>query len=304
MNKNFFQYLPVPPEMENWGLYVMSLGYSKVGSFEHYPQGRHPASHELTWNRGRTLNDYYLVFISKGEGVFSTGISNIENIEAGTCLFLYPKVWHRYKPVEKVGWEEYWIGFNGPFARHIMHQCFCQLKKPMLNIGFKTDLLVLLHKMFDVIKASFLGYPQQLSGLLMQLLGMLHTKMRFDEDKATPQEKLIAKAKFLIQESFENSLDMQTLARQLPMGYSTFRKQFKIMVGESPNQYHQRLRVERAKELLGSTVLNINEIADKTGFESIYHFSKLFKTKTGVSPSEYRKKYTVMPQPVMTASSS
>jgi AraC-like DNA-binding protein len=99
---------------------------------------------------------------------------------------------------------------------------------------------------------------------------------------------LIAKATFIIQESFENAIDMEKLANELPMGYSSFRKAFKRITGESPNQYHLNLRLNRAKDLLTSTLLNINEIADHTGFDSVFYFSKLFKKKNGVSPKYYR----------------
>ena len=82
---------------------------------------------------------------------------------------------------------------------------------------------------------------------------------------------------------------MENLARQLPMGYSSFRIAFKKICGESPNQYHLKLRLNRAKDLLTTTALNINEVADQTGFESVYYFSKVFKKKMGVSPNAFRK---------------
>lgn len=292
MDKNFFKYLSVSPKEDKWGLYITALGRSFVKSFEDYPQGRHPHTYELTWNRGRTLDDYFLVFISKGEGVFSSANCPTKKVEAGTCFFLYPRVWHRYKPEPQIGWEEYWVGFNGPFADYIMKNNFYHPEDPFIHFGLETEMLVIFTKMVDLIKSSFLGYQQQLAGLLIQLLGLIHTTTKVDIKKSSPTEQLIAKAKFLIQESFERPLDVEVLATELPMGYSAFRKQFKMITGESPHQYHQRFRLERAKELLTTTLLNINEIADQTGFESVYHFSKLFKAKTGVSPSIYRSDNT------------
>ena len=97
------------------------------------------------------------------------------------------------------------------------------------------------------------------------------------EDSHDATAKLISKAKFMLEESLDKPVDMEKLVRGLPMGYSKFRKAFKISTGESPNQYHLNLRLNRAKGLLTSTALNINEVASQTGFESLFYFSKLFK---------------------------
>ena len=102
------------------------------------------------------------------------------------------------------------------------------------------------------------------------------------------KSKLISKAKFLLQESIENPINLEEMVKELPMGYSKFRKSFKEMTGISPNQYHLDLRLDKAKELLASTNLTINEIAYKTGFGSIFYFSRLFKKKNGVSPKWFR----------------
>jgi len=65
---------------------------------------------------------------------------------------------------------------------------------------------------------------------------------------------------------------------------------FKKYTGVSPAQYHLQLRIIRAKELLVSTDKNISEIGIQLGFQNVYHFSMLFKKKTGMSPSEFRKR--------------
>jgi transcriptional regulator GlxA family with amidase domain len=72
------------------------------------------------------------------------------------------------------------------------------------------------------------------------------------------------------------------------MGYSKFRKLFKEETGVSPHQYYLNLRIDRAKSLLQTTELNVNEVAFQSGFESEYYFSKFFKKKVNLSPTEYR----------------
>lgn len=288
MSQNYFKYLNVTPFEFNWGMYVTTVGCSRVEPNDQYPNQVHPESHRLTWNRGRILNDYYVVFISKGKGTYGSAHNELQEVVAGNCFLLYPEVRHRYKPDPNHGWEEYWVGFNGTYMEYLMGKGLFDRNKPIVDLGFNADILILYKKLIDTIQASLVGYPQQVAGVVMQILGLVSQRSRYNAGGNDPVAQLIAKAKFILQESFENALDMEKLATQLPMGYSAFRKAFKKATGQSPNQYHLHLRMERARNLLLVTTLNINEIADQTGFESIFYFSKLFKKKHGVSPKNYR----------------
>ncbi|MEJ7912538.1 MAG: AraC family transcriptional regulator, partial [Chitinophagaceae bacterium] len=97
--KNYFKYLHITPLEEKWGFYVTTVGYAKVNPNQQYPNNEeHPQTHSLNWNNGRILNAFYVVFISKGRGTFESAKTGPTSISAGTCFFLYPGVWHRYKP--------------------------------------------------------------------------------------------------------------------------------------------------------------------------------------------------------------
>ena len=72
-----------------------------------------------------------------------------------------------------------------------------------------------------------------------------------------------------------------------------FRRCFKKEVGCCPKEYINNLRIDYAKDLLrgkSSTKLSIAEISSKSGFSDFRYFSKVFKSKVGLSPSEYAKK--------------
>jgi AraC-like DNA-binding protein len=172
-----------------------------------------------------------------------------------------------------------------------MKRKFSHPKQPCHEIGLNKEMLLLFQKMIDAVQSSFIGYSQQIAGLTLQMLGLINTMSVNNQYDKNPVEKAIAKAMFLLQESLERCVDMPDLARQLLMSYSAFRKKFKAMTGLSPNQYHLNLRITRAQELLESTLLNIEEVADQTGFENIYYFSKIFKKKVGTSPKVYRKQF-------------
>ena len=54
---NFFKYLNITAAEERWGLYVTTVGYSKIDPNEHYPNNdAHPTNHSFNWNNGRILN--------------------------------------------------------------------------------------------------------------------------------------------------------------------------------------------------------------------------------------------------------
>lgn len=286
---NYFKYLNIGETEEKWGLYITTVGYSKIDPNQEYPSnGEHPQNHTLTWNKGRILNGYYMIFISKGEGVFESALTEPASITEGTCFFLYPGVWHRYKPNFNSGWEEYWVGFNGYYPEQLMTNGFFDPHSPFVHVGLNKDLLVLFKNLIEAIRSSSTAYPQIIAGTTLQILGLVNAVSQNQEYDNDPIGQLVSKAKFLLQDSLEKPVDMEILARQLPMGYSSFRKAFKKVTGESPNQYHLNLRLNRAKDLLTTTALNINEVADQTGFDSVFYFSKLFKKKNGISPKYYR----------------
>ena len=68
-----------------------------------------------------------------------------------------------------------------------------------------------------------------------------------------------------------------------------FRELFKRETGVAPYQYHLAQRLERAQTLLARTAMTVREIAATLRFHDAYHFSRLFKAKTGHCPTEWRR---------------
>ena len=66
-----------------------------------------------------------------------------------------------------------------------------------------------------------------------------------------------------------------------------FRK-MKSLINEAPANYIKKIRLQKAKELLETTELTISEAAYKSGFQTINHFTKVFKEEYGIPPSVYR----------------
>jgi AraC-like DNA-binding protein len=287
--QNYQKYLNVSNTEKSWEFYVNTVGSAKVGANESYPNNReHPLDHALTWNKGRILNGYYIVFITKGEGVLESAKTKPVEISAGTCFLLFPGIWHRYKPNPASGWEEYWVGFNGEYPDMLIRKGIFKPEDPFINVGLNEDLLLLFHTLIKVTKAAEIGHRQVATGITLQMLGLLNSLAKYHDHIASRNGRLVAKAKFLLQNSIENPVSLERIAEEIPMGYSNFRKIFKQVTGMSPNQYLLELKLDKARELLNATNLTVNEVSYQTGFDSVFYFSRIFKKKNGVAPKEYR----------------
>ena len=71
----------------------------------------------------------------------------------------------------------------------------------------------------------------------------------------------------------------------------TFSRRFRAATGYSPIEYVQALRAEEAKQLLETTVAPIEEIAEEIGYHDERAFRRVFRKRTGLSPSAYRKRF-------------
>lgn len=82
---------------------------------------------------------------------------------------------------------------------------------------------------------------------------------------------------------------MSDLVRHVGFSRARMFDMFKTQTGRTPNDYLQRLRIEKAQEQLRHTSLSVTDIALASGFSSGQYFSTVFARYSGVSPSDFRK---------------
>ncbi len=104
---------------------------------------------------------------------------------------------------------------------------------------------------------------------------------------------LLPALKYLEENCFRPDLSITELANRCNMSDVYFRKLFFKQLGISPKQYIIDIRIEKARLLLSDGVLKIGAVAEKCGFTNQYHFSRIFRQKTGLTPTEYMKQNKV-----------
>lgn len=101
---------------------------------------------------------------------------------------------------------------------------------------------------------------------------------------------LIQNAKKYIENNYNMQLSYKDVAREIFISPSYFLNLFKQEMGFTFVDYLTSVRINKAKELLLTTELNITEIAFDLGFNNSNYFSNIFKKTVGMSAVNYRKK--------------
>lgn len=85
------------------------------------------------------------------------------------------------------------------------------------------------------------------------------------------------------------TLSNRVLARQAGFSEVYFRRLFTQCYGMPPKQYILELRIRKARQLLTDGRQSITAVSEACGFSGVYHFSRFFKERTGLSPTEYAR---------------
>jgi len=139
--------------------------------------------------------------------------------------------------------------------------------------------------------------------IISQIETLLGYSERFYNRQFITREKsnhqILRSLEELLNNSFQNDdlatkrlLTVQDIAQQLNISQKYLSTLLKVLTGLSTQQHIHNKLIEKAKQKLSTTDLSISEIAYDLGFEYSQSFSKLFKSKTSQSPSEFRSSFS------------
>lgn len=282
----FSSYLTWSDDDEARGLLVTDVGQVDVPPGSPYPPNKegHPSVYQPVAT-GRVLSDYQLVYVARGRGsYFSEGAE--KPVEEGTVIALFPGVRHAYRPDPATGWEEYWVGFKGSSVDRLQASGFHVPGHPLFRIGLEPSVLSIYSDIFRTVKEQAPFYQLRAGALVYLLLAEVH-RLELRSEHHGEAELLVERAKFLMHENLYGQIDPGELGERLGAGRARFYEVFKSYTGLTPYQYFLHLKINRAKEILGSEGASVKEAALRLGFEDTYYFSRLFRKKTGVSPSAW-----------------
>ena len=128
-----------------------------------------------------------------------------------------------------------------------------------------------------------------LSSLMRSAVTAMVRMARRDEiagDESSPV--LVRRIIAYINENYEKTVTNEDIANFFSFNSVYLNRMFKSYTGNSIHSFLIDRRIEAAMEMLRSQTASISEVAERCGFGSQYHFAKMFKKRTGMSPSDYR----------------
>lgn len=151
-------------------------------------------------------------------------------------------------------------------------------------LDYYRDRFLMLYKLF-LEKLDY--YELMGAGILLELLGHLQRDLSAPALPRRKQQHATVLEQFIVQH-FREPLMIEQLARRIDRSPNYTLTLFKEATGMTPVEYQHQLRVNTASDLLRQTNLTIAAIAEHLGYYDASSFYKMFRKKTGTSPSAFR----------------
>lgn len=143
--------------------------------------------------------------------------------------------------------------------------------------------------MIDEILNKDSGYRYQVNLLFHNYLIASKRFISVEKDENSIKIKKVIR---WMNHNFDKTIEIDALVAMSEMSRTLFFNKFKNETGVSPIQYFINIKLDSSRLILSTTTLKITEIAAMLAFYDEFYFSKMFKKRFGISPTQYRRKYS------------
>lgn len=235
------------------------------------------------------LNSYLIIFVLSGIGYLEyNGKSYTINKDQG---FLIDCMEYQYYKADKEDpWEILWVHFNGGTS-YGYYQQFSNNSSPICSFENNTIVPTIIKGLILTHQEKNIRTEALSSKLLIELLTEFLFTINVPDSSETFLPEYIKKIMKDLDKNLMEKITLDMLAQKYSMNKFHLEKEFKKFIGVSPNEYVISNRISLGKELLKYSHIPISEIALKTGIENVSHFINLFKSREGITPLVFRKKW-------------
>lgn len=240
----------------------------------------------------RTSYLLHIVFSGKGKYYVE---GKVYSIESGQIFLIYPGITTTYQADTEDPWSYGWVGFSGLRCPFILSQMGFSADNHVITIANIEPLRACIQSMMDTHKLTYANELYRTSHLLHFFAYIIEQQSdELTASRSYPRSVYAQLAMQYIENNYMNKIKITELADYIGVDRSHLTKSFHEEYHVSPQEYLIRLRMEKAEYLLTHTSQPISIVAHNVGYSDALAFSKIFRQRFGLSPSDYREAETTV----------
>lgn len=230
---------------------------------------------------------FIIEYVVSGHGYLEINEEK-HKLNPGDTYIIHPGDFCTYYADKTDPYKKYWINFNLDFFFTQMLKSYDINDRVIrgMDLSHFFDELFKLEELYTTNDELCIPVSKLIFNMVMEIA--LHK----ENDITSSRKELAYRVRILLSRSVNTRITMDDISKIFYRSKDDITRQFKKKYNTTPHNYLIDLRIGRSKNLLVNSKKTLAEIASHLCFSSEYHFSNMFKKKVGVSPSEFRKKYT------------
>lgn len=230
-------------------------------------------------------NYYRFHFITGGIGYYRT-ISETIQLSEGEGFIIFPGETPSYYPSPDQPWEYFWAAISGNKMNYIIENRGMSRLSPVFRSIVPMD--EMRNLLADMCATSII--PLSVDRVFPHYLLKFFQSIEPFSSKKRKNSLYFEQCLTYISDHYANEITVQDIANYVNIDRTYLFKLFKRNLGISPQEYLLSYRIDKACDLLRTTEYSITDIAYRVGFRDYSDFSRQFKIRQKMSPTQYRQK--------------